>query len=126
MLVDGGRWRRAVAGLDPALRRRFRRADRAQARQGAARVAIEAQAMGRLVIATDHGGARETIIPNETGYLVPPEDANMMAEAIKFALARDEKEVKVMADYARQHVRKNFSSERMKADTIAVYRELLG
>lgn len=90
------------------------------------RVAIEAQAMGRLVIATDHGGARETIVPNETGYLVPPDDADSMAEAIRFALGRDDATVKAMAAYARHHVRDHFSSDQMKAATIAVYRELLG
>jgi glycosyltransferase involved in cell wall biosynthesis len=89
------------------------------------RVAIEAQAMGRLVIATDHGGARETIVPNETGYLVPPDNAEMMAEAIRFALGRDERIVDAMAEYAIRHVRSHFSSDKMKADTIAVYRELL-
>lgn len=89
------------------------------------RVAIEAQAMGKLVIATDHGGARETIVPNETGYLVPPEDAQMMAEAIRFALGRDERTVNAMAEFAQRHVRTHFTSARMKADTIAVYRELL-
>lgn len=89
------------------------------------RVAIEAQAMGRLVIATDHGGARETIVNNETGYLVPPNDAEMMAEAIRFSLARDEGTVKAMSAFAQSHVRAHFSSERMKDDTIAVYRELL-
>jgi glycosyltransferase involved in cell wall biosynthesis len=89
------------------------------------RVAIEAQAMGRLVIATDHGGARETIVGNETGYLVPPSNVDMMAEAIRFALGRDERVVKAMADFAKAHVRAHFSSDKMKADTIAVYRELL-
>ncbi|MES2983636.1 MAG: glycosyltransferase family 4 protein [Pseudomonadota bacterium] len=90
------------------------------------RVAIEAQAMGRLVIATDHGGARETIIPNETGYLVPPENPQMMADAIRFGLERDAATADAMARFAKQHVRKNFSSEQMKSKTIATYRELLG
>jgi glycosyltransferase involved in cell wall biosynthesis len=89
------------------------------------RVAIEAQAMGKLVIATDHGGARETIVPNETGYLVPPGNPTMMAEAIRFGLNRDERVVMAMADFARQHVRRHFSSAEMKAKTIDVYRELL-
>lgn len=90
------------------------------------RVAIEAQAMGRLVIATDHGGARETIVNNETGYLVPPNDPEMMAAAIRYALNRDEAMAKAMGVFAQRHVRTHFSSERMKDDTIAVYRELLG
>ena len=89
------------------------------------RVAIEAQAMGRLVVATDHGGARETIIPNETGYLVPCEDAAAMAEAMRYALSLDEETKKAMGDYARHHVRAHFSSQHMKDRTIEVYRELL-
>jgi glycosyltransferase involved in cell wall biosynthesis len=89
------------------------------------RVAIEAQAMGRLVIATDHGGARETIVNNETGYLVPPNDPEMMAEAIRYALSRDETITKAMGVFAQRHVRTHFSSALMKDDTIAVYRELL-
>jgi glycosyltransferase involved in cell wall biosynthesis len=89
------------------------------------RVAIEAQAMGRVVIATDHGGARETVVPNETGYLVPPSNAKAMAVAIKFALERDAATVKAMANYAKQHVRALFSSDIMKSKTLAVYAEVL-
>ncbi len=36
------------------------------------RVAVEAQAMGRPVIAFDMGGAAESILPGETGWLAPP------------------------------------------------------
>lgn len=89
------------------------------------RIAVEAQAMGLAVVATDHGGARETIIPNETGYLVPPEDANTMAEAIRFALERDAATVKAMGAFARKHVTEHFSAQQMKDKTIAVYREVL-
>ena len=89
------------------------------------RVAIEAQAMGRLVVATDHGGARETIIPNETGYLVPNDSPEMMGEAIRFALGLDEATKKAMADFARHHVHTHYSSDQMKEKTIAVYHELL-
>ena len=89
------------------------------------RVAIEAQAMGRLVVATDHGGARETIIPNETGYLVPVGDAQTMAEAIRYGLTMDAQTSQAMGDFAREHVRAHFSSEQMQEKTIAVYRELL-
>ncbi|OYW13389.1 MAG: hypothetical protein B7X02_02300 [Rhodospirillales bacterium 12-54-5] len=90
------------------------------------RIAIEAQAMGKAVIATDHGGARETIVPNETGYLVPPGDAKILADVIAFTLDRDEPTKNAMADYARAHVREHFTSDRMKDSTMAVYRELLG
>lgn len=89
------------------------------------RVAIEAQAMGKLVVATDQGGAKETIIPNETGYLVPPGDPEAMAGAIRFALELDPEIKYAMGEFAKQHVRANFSSAQMQEKTIAVYRELL-
>ena len=89
------------------------------------RVSVEAQAMGRIVIATDHGGVRETLVPNETGYLVWPDNAQALADALRFALNRDEKMVAAMADYAVRFVHEHFSSDIMKAKTIAVYRELL-
>ena len=42
--------------------------------EGFGRIIIEAQAMGRPVVATDHGGARETIAPGVTGWLAQPSD----------------------------------------------------
>src|SRR5882762_5298657 len=55
--------------------------------EGFGRVIVEAQAMGRPVVATDHGGARETILPGTTGWLVPPHDPAALATAIEEALA---------------------------------------
>lgn len=45
--------------------------------------AVEAQACGRPVIAADGGGARETVIPGETGVLVPPGDSGAIARAMR-------------------------------------------
>lgn len=89
------------------------------------RVSVEAQAMGKIVIATDHGGVRETLVPNETGYLVWPNDPKAMGDALRFALNRDEKMVRAMADFSMKYVREHFSADLMKEKTIAVYRELL-
>ena len=50
--------------------------------EGFGRIIIEAQAMGRPVVATDHGGARETIVPGMNGWLVPPRDPAALAGAI--------------------------------------------
>ena len=38
--------------------------------------------MGRPVIAADHGGPRETVVAGETGWLVPPGDADGLAAAM--------------------------------------------
>ena len=45
--------------------------------------AVEAQASGRPVLAADAGGARETVVPGETGVLVPPDDVEALAEAMR-------------------------------------------
>ena len=51
------------------------------------RVVIEAQAMGRPVIASDLGGPIETVEHGVTGWRVPPGDAAALAAAIEAALA---------------------------------------
>jgi glycosyltransferase involved in cell wall biosynthesis len=93
--------------------------------EGFGRVIVEAQAMGRPVIATAHGGAVETIIPGETGWLVPPSDAGAMAGAIAEALALTPAARLAMSERQIAHIRAHFSSEAMTAQTLAVYGELL-
>lgn len=46
--------------------------------------AVEAQAAGRPVIAAAAGGALETLIPGETAVLVPEDDIDALAEAIRY------------------------------------------
>ena len=47
------------------------------------RVAIEAQAMGKFIIASNHGGSKETVIDNETGYLFMPNDVEDLTKKLK-------------------------------------------
>ena len=90
------------------------------------RVAAEAQAMGRPVIATDHGATRETVLPGVTGWLVPPGDAGALADAIRTALSLDAAQREEMAAVARAHIVDNFTVERMCAMTLDVYADVLG
>lgn len=46
--------------------------------------AVEAQAAGRPVVASAAGGVLETVIPGETGVLVPEDDVDAMAEALRY------------------------------------------
>ena len=55
--------------------------------EGFGRAVIEGQAMARPVIATDHGGAAETVEHGVTGWRVPPGDPVALAAAIDDALA---------------------------------------
>ena len=89
------------------------------------RVAAEAQAMGRRVIASAHGGACETVLDGETGWLVPPGDAKALAGAIRQALGASAAERERMAAAGQAHVRANFTLEGMCRATLDVYRELL-
>jgi len=90
------------------------------------RVAVEAQAMGCPVVATDHGGARETVVPGSTGWLVPPGDAGMLAAAIDAALGLDDDARARLRVRAIAHARDHFDKARMCRATLDVYRELLG
>lgn len=89
------------------------------------RTVVEAQAMGRPIIASDHGGARETIIPGATGSLVPPGDAGALAEAISRMIGLDGPSRDRLGRQASAHVRANFTNDVMCASTLAVYGELL-
>ena len=93
--------------------------------EGFGRVIIEAQAMGRPVIATAHGGAQETITPGDTGWLVPPGDAAALAAALKQVLDQDPAARLAMSRREIAHVRAHFTSSLMAARTLTVYRELL-
>jgi glycosyltransferase involved in cell wall biosynthesis len=93
--------------------------------EGFGRVIVEAQAMGRPVIATDHGGARETIVAGVTGWLVPPRDTEALAKAIGEALVLNQAERAAFAARSIAHVTAWFSREAMCARTIDVYEELL-
>jgi glycosyltransferase involved in cell wall biosynthesis len=93
--------------------------------EGFGRVIVEAQAMGRPVIATAHGGALETILPGETGWLVPPNDATALAGAIAEALNQDHDARMAMAQREIAHVREHFSSWLMAQRTLSVYGELV-
>jgi glycosyltransferase involved in cell wall biosynthesis len=93
--------------------------------EGFGRVIIEAQAMGRPVVATDHGGARETIVPGVTGWLAAPSDPVSLAAAIAAALGLEPAERAAFAHRARAHVAAAFTREQMCARTMDVYEELL-
>ncbi len=93
--------------------------------EGFGRVAVEAQAMGRPVIATDIGGSKETVVPGQTGWLVPPNDPDMLAKGIEFALSLTKDERNNLALSAMHHARSHFTKEQMTHATLLVYDELM-
>ncbi|CCQ72074.1 glycosyltransferase family 4 protein [Magnetospira sp. QH-2] len=89
------------------------------------RIAAEAQSMGRPVVATNHGGARETVVEGVTGWLAPPDDAAALARCLERALALTPEDRQTMAKRARAHVIQHFSKESMTSATLEVYDEVL-
>ncbi|OYY03051.1 MAG: hypothetical protein B7Y73_07695 [Acidocella sp. 35-58-6] len=93
--------------------------------EGFGRTVVEAQAMGRVVIATDHGGAGDTIINGETGFLVPPGDAQSLANALDHALDFSTEQRLAWGEHTRAAVSENFSVRAMQYAVLRVYGELL-
>lgn len=90
------------------------------------RVAIEAQAMGRPIIATNHGGSTETVLHGQTGWLVTPGSEEEMERALREALTLPQSTLQAIGHTGMEHVRHHFSSELMCHKELDVYEHLLG
>ncbi len=86
------------------------------------RVVIEAQAMGRPVIASDLGGPVETVEQGVTGWRIRPNDPVGLAAAIEQVLALDRTALAALSERARASVP---TIQAMQLATIAVYRTIL-
>jgi glycosyltransferase involved in cell wall biosynthesis len=93
--------------------------------EGFGRVIVEGQAMGRPVIAADHGASRELVIPDETGWLTRPGDSASLAAALETAIALDADAREALAARAIARARKHFSKQAMCRATLDVYREVI-
>ena len=89
------------------------------------RVAIEALAMGRPVVAFRHGGAVESIDEGRTGWLADPLSVDSLAEALQTALSLTPRKRRALAKDARQQMTDQFSKDMMCERTLAVYKSLL-
>ncbi len=88
------------------------------------KVAIEAMAMAKPVIATRHGGSLETVIDGETGWLVEPSDSGALARAIGEAIETRE-QLPLIGEKGKQWVEKQFTAERMCEKTLELYQQLI-
>ncbi len=89
------------------------------------RVPAEAAAMGLPVIATDHGGARETILPGRSGLLVPPRDPEALGEALEHLLGLPEESRREMGAKGKAHIEAHYTVQKMCADTVSLYADLV-
>jgi len=90
------------------------------------RVVIEAQAMGRPVIAADLGGPVETVEHEVTGLRVPAGDATALAAAIERVLALSVDERRALGTAARGSVLRRYTVHAMQEATLDVYEAVMG
>lgn len=88
------------------------------------KVAIEAMAMGKPIIATAHGGSLETVVDGTTGWLVEPLNVRQMSERICKSLANRE-ELRRFGRAGRQWVLNHFTADVMCRKTENLYYDLL-
>jgi len=89
------------------------------------RVLIEAQAMGRPVVAFDHGGASESVIHEKTGLLVEPKNVKELGVAIEKLVTIPLNKRNKMASASREHIVNNFTLDKMRSETLKLYNKLL-
>ena len=89
------------------------------------RVAVEAQSMEKIIIASNIGGSNETIINDETGLLFESGDAMSLSKKIIQALTMDESSTKLMGKEGRKNIIKKFNVEKMCFSTYSEYKRLL-
>ena len=89
------------------------------------RVAVEAQSMEKLIIASNIGGSNETIENEKTGLLFEAGDANSLSQKIIRAITMDERTIKLLGIEGRKNVKKKFNVEKMCFSTYSEYKRLL-
>jgi glycosyltransferase involved in cell wall biosynthesis len=84
---------------------------------------IEAQFMGRAIVAFDIAAAREQILEGQTGFVVEPRDVHAMAERI-LLLYRNPEICLTLGTNGIEHVTKSFTHDRMINETLSLLRRV--
>ena len=93
-------------------------------REGLPKVLLEAAACGRPIVTTDVPGCREVVREGENGLLVPARNAQALSEALRCLIKNPELRAQ-MGRRSREIMLKDFSSEKVIAQTLSVYKELI-
>lgn len=93
--------------------------------EGLGVAALEGMAAGRPVVASRVGGLAEAVLDGETGWLVPPGDAQALAERLTLVLS-DVEGRRRMGGRAREWVAERYTMTRMATENERVYRMLRG
>ena len=89
------------------------------------RIAVEAQSMEKLIIASNIGGSNETIINGKTGFLFESGSPESLSKKIIEALGLDQSVLKSIGIEGRKNIIRKFNVEKMCFSTYSEYKKLL-
>ena len=89
------------------------------------RVSVEAQSMGKPIIASNIGGSNETIVDNKTGFLFEVGDSKSLSKKIIEVLNLNESTLKSIGIEGRKNAINKFNVEKMCFSTYSEYKKLL-
>jgi glycosyltransferase involved in cell wall biosynthesis len=93
--------------------------------EGLPMVLLEAAATGLPLVATDVGGNAEVVVPNKTGFIVPPNNATELARAMGEVMGLSEEAYQRLGEQARHHIETHFSIDRAITTWEGVYEEYM-
>ena len=89
------------------------------------RVAVEAQSMEKLIIASNIGGSKETVVDEKTGLLFTSGNPKSLSEKILKALSLDDHTLKTVGIEGRKNIVNKFNVEKMCFSTYSEYKKLI-
>ena len=89
------------------------------------RVSVEAQAMRRPILASDHGGSKETIIDGKSGFLFKNNNPVSLAENLNRLMEMDKDKLQSIGNEGRKNILKKFDVEQMCYSTFLEYKKLI-
>ena len=89
------------------------------------RVAVEAQAMSKPIIASDLGGSKETILKGKSGFLYKHDDPRDLAKILNTVIELDQDTLNSIGNEGRKNIIQKFDVESMCDSTLREYKKLL-
>ena len=89
------------------------------------RVSVEAQAMGKIIVASNLGGSKETIVKGKSGFLYKHDDPRQLAKTLNDVIEMDQDSLNSIGNEGRKNVTKKFDVESMCDSTLREYKKLL-
>ena len=89
------------------------------------RISVEAQSMGKPIIASNIGGSKETVINKKTGFLYKHDDPRELAKCLNTVIQLSPDELKLMGNEGRKNITKKFDIETMCQSNLKEYKRLI-